>query len=173
MLEIIEDGIFLPEIIHANNWDLTQFKEKSKLITYIDAEDVSSNNICTRRPQRIEAKYASVWSTSKPGTIGNYLCALEGIGSLPVISLDHVFWLTDNRHDLLNKTEQNEKGDYIGNFFFISKSELEINSLDSEIVVASVIRRNITTSLQFGIRFYTPKDPRIFSAKDRRIFSLA
>ncbi len=173
MLEIIEDGIFLPEINNEFNWYLKNFESKTKLITYLDKEDIEVGEIYHERPWRTAPKHAAVWSTTKPGTIKDYLFTLEGIGSLAVMSLDHVFWLTENRHNLLNTTEKNPKGDYIGNFFFVPKNEFQIkdNIWTGDISVAAVIRRN-TEDLQFGIRFYPIECPKIFEAKDRRIISL-
>jgi hypothetical protein len=91
------------------------------------------------------------------------------------MSLDHVFWLTDNHPDLLNTTEKNHKDQYIGNFFFIPKNEFEIKDgkWNGEIVVAAVMRRNHIPNLEFGIRFYPIDVPKTFFAEDRRIISLA
>jgi hypothetical protein len=91
MLEIIRDGILLPEIKNEYNWYLKDFKKKSKLITYIHEEDVEKNKVHVKRPYRTASKHAAVWSAKKPGTITDYLHALEGIGSLAVMSLDHIF----------------------------------------------------------------------------------
>lgn len=174
-LEITEQDLLLPKIENEYNWYIKDFKKKSKLITYIAGDDIRNLNIRDKRPHATPAKHANVWTTSSPNTILGYMHDIENAGSDLTMSLEHVLWFTDNHPKLLNSEEKNEKNQYIGNFFFIPKNEFhkENGVWSGEIAVASVMRRNSTPNLEFGLRFYDINDPRIWKAKDRRIISLS
>ncbi len=175
MFKIIEDGMVLPQIDNTFNWYIQDFKTKTKLLTYIDPDDIKKLDIRSKRPHVTLQKQGAIWSTSTESTFSNYIQSLENLGSPSVVSLDHVIWITENKNHLLNTEEKNDKDQYIGNFFFIPKNEFhkEEEVWNGEIVVASVMRRNGIPNLEFGMRFYDINDPRIWKAKDRRIISLS
>ena len=175
MFKIIKNDILLPEINNTFNWYLGEFRSKTKLITHIDTDDISKLNIKQKHPHLTHQKPGAVWSTSSHNNFLDYMRSLEKLGSTPIVSLDHVIWFTENKTHLLNTEEKNSNNQYIGNFFFIPKNEFMINkgTWTGEIVVASVMRRNSTPTLEFGMRFYDINDPKIWKAKDRRIISLS